>query len=145
MRAVGEFRGRQMLYAEQYPEVLETLRHAAMQEKILNAYLGGIVDQPVFEAKSATLKTELADLKKLLETEQQFEPAKGEGAIQIFDFSQKAADLWEGSNNVLKCELLETLSLNRTVSDVSLCLIKRKPFDILAERPRIGISRGDRT
>lgn len=30
MRAVGEFRGRQMLYAEQYPEVLETLRHAAM-------------------------------------------------------------------------------------------------------------------
>src|SRR4030042_400657 len=29
-RALGEFRGRQMLYAEQSPEVLETLRRAAM-------------------------------------------------------------------------------------------------------------------
>jgi Fic family protein len=30
MRAIGEYRGRQMLYAEQSPEVLQTLRHAAM-------------------------------------------------------------------------------------------------------------------
>ncbi|OQA01909.1 MAG: Adenosine monophosphate-protein transferase SoFic [Planctomycetes bacterium ADurb.Bin401] len=30
MRAIGEFRGRQMLYTEQSPEVLETLRHTAM-------------------------------------------------------------------------------------------------------------------
>ena len=30
MRALGEFRGRQMLYAEQSPETLETLRRAAM-------------------------------------------------------------------------------------------------------------------
>jgi len=30
MRALGEFRGRQMLYAEQSPEVLETMRRAAM-------------------------------------------------------------------------------------------------------------------
>jgi Fic family protein len=30
MRTIGEFRGRQRLYAEQSPEVLETLRYAAM-------------------------------------------------------------------------------------------------------------------
>jgi hypothetical protein len=70
-----------------------------MQEKLLNAYLGEVVDQHVFEAKSATLKTELADLKKSLETAQQFDPARGEGAIHNFDLSQKAADLWGGSNN----------------------------------------------
>jgi hypothetical protein len=30
MRAIGEFRGRQVLYAEQSPQVLETLRRVAM-------------------------------------------------------------------------------------------------------------------
>ena len=30
MRAVGEFRGRQVLYTNQFPEVLETLRRAAI-------------------------------------------------------------------------------------------------------------------
>jgi hypothetical protein len=57
--------------------------------------------------------------------------------------SQKASDLWGGSNTTLKRELLETLSLSRAVSDVSLCITKRKPFDILAERPKTSESRGD--
>jgi len=30
LRALGEYRGRQVLYAEQSPEVLEALREAAM-------------------------------------------------------------------------------------------------------------------
>ena len=65
--------------------------------------------------------------------------------IRIFELSQKAADLWGGSNNTLKRELLETLSLNRNVSNVSLCITKRKPFDILAARPKIEKNRGERT
>jgi len=39
-------------------------------------------------------------------------------------------------------ELLKTLSLNRT-SDVSLCITKRKPFDILTEQPKIEENRGN--
>jgi hypothetical protein len=66
------------------------------------------------------------------------------GLTRIFDLSQKAADLWDGSNNTLKRELLEALSSNRTVSDVNLCITKRKPFDILTERPKSSESRGDR-
>ena len=93
----------------------------------------------------AALKTELADLKKSFETARQFDPARGEDAIRIFELSQRAADLCGGSNNTLKRKLLETLSLNRTVSDVSLCVTKKKPFDILAERPKIEESRGERT
>ena len=135
---IGETTARQQKTLQKRKSEVE-----GMQEKLLNAYLGGVVDQHVFEAKSAALKTELADLKKSFETTQQFDPARGEGAIRIFELSQKAADLWGGSNNTLKRELLETLSLNRTVSDVSLCITKRKPFDILAERPKIEESRGD--
>ena len=87
----------------------------------------------------------LANLKKSLETTQQFDPARDEGVIRIFELSQKAVDLWDSSNNTLKRELLETLSLNHAVSDVSLCIIKRKSFDIVAERPKSKENRGDRT
>ena len=115
-----------------------------MQERLLNAYLGGVIDQSVFEAKSSSLKTEVIELNNSIEAAQQYDPARGEGAIQIFDFSQKAADLWRSSNNAIKRDLLESLSLNRAVSDVSLFITKRKPFDILAERPIFEKSRGDR-
>ena len=116
-----------------------------MQEKLLNAYLNGIVEQHVFEAKSKALKAELSDLKKSVEATEQFDPTKGEGAICIFDLSQKAADIWGCSNSTQKRQLLEALSLNRSVSDVSLCVTKRKPFDILAEQTIFNKSRGDWT
>ena len=44
-----------------------------------------------------------------------------------------------------KREILETVSLNRTLGHLSLVTEKRKPFDILAERPSIQLSRGDKT
>ncbi len=70
--------------------------------------------------------------------------ACGETALQLFDWSQKAADLWRGSNNVLRREILDAVCLNRTLSDVSLVTEKRKPFDVLAKRPDLKNSRGDR-
>ena len=116
-----------------------------MQGKLLNAYLNGVVEQNVFETKSTALKAELMDLIKSMETAEQFDPARGEGAICIFDLSQKAADMWGCSNSTLKRELLEALSLNRSLSDASLCITKRKPFDILAEQTILNKSRGDWT
>ena len=65
-------------------------------------------------------------------------------SVLIFPHNQRAADLCGCSNNTLKRELLEILCLNRTVSDVSLCVTKKKPFDILAERPKIEENRRDR-
>ena len=46
---------------------------------------------------------------------------------------QNAADLWRRSKIPQRREILCAVSLNRDVSDVSLCLTKRKPFDIAAE------------
>jgi hypothetical protein len=40
-------------------------------------------------------------------------------------------------------EILECVSLNRALSDVSLDLARRKPFDYLAERPFSKDGRGD--
>ena len=53
--------------------------------------------------------------------------------MDLFDWSQKAADVWRGSNNALKREILDSVCLNRALSDVTLVTIKRKPFDVFAE------------
>ena len=42
-------------------------------------------------------------------------------------------------------EIVECVCSNRTLSDVSLCVTKRKPFDVLAERPVSDDGRGDLT
>ena len=56
---------------------------------------------------------------------------------------RNAPEIWRGSKIAEKRELLETVSLNRTLGDVTLIAEKRKPFDIVAERPSIQLSRGD--
>jgi hypothetical protein len=61
----------------------------------------------------------------------------------LFDFSQNLVELWRGSNTDVRREILDCVSLNRTVSDVSLCITKRKPFDFLAERPFVANGRGE--
>jgi hypothetical protein len=43
-----------------------------------------------------------------------------------------------------KREILESVSLNRLLGDVTLVLEKRKPFDELVKRPLVTTSRGDR-
>ena len=57
-------------------------------------------------------------------------------ALQVFDWVQNLAEFGRGSNNAVRREVLGTASSNRTVDGVSLCLQKRKPFDILAEGPK---------
>jgi len=53
--------------------------------------------------------------------------------LAVFDFSQNAAEIWRGSKMLEKREILESLSLNRTLGHLTLALTKRKPFDVLAE------------
>jgi hypothetical protein len=53
----------------------------------------------------------------------------------VSDFSQDLVDLWRGPNSEVRGQILESVRLNHTISDASLCLAKRKPFDFLAERP----------
>lgn len=115
----------------------------AMQNRLLNAYLAGTVDEVTFSAKTNELKAEAAKTGESLDVVGDATPARGETALVLFDWSQQAADLWHGSNNSIRREILDSVCLNRTLSDVSLVTTKRKPFDVFAERPNLENSRGD--
>ena len=63
--------------------------------------------------------------------------------MTLFDWTQKAADVWRGSNNAVRREILDAVCLNRSLNDATLVLEKRKPFDAFAERPFLKKSRDD--
>lgn len=115
-----------------------------MQDRLLNAYLAGSVDEETFQAKSVELKAEAVRVRESCDALVEFDPAQADVARAVFDWSQNAADIWRGSNTVVRREILESVCLNRTLSDATLVTEKRKPFDVLAERPNFEKSRGDR-
>ena len=116
---------------------------AGMQDRLLNAYLAGSIDEATFKAKGNDLKAQVATINESPASVEDVGEAFAETALQIFDWSQKAADLWRGSNNAVRREILDAVCLNRTLSDVSLATQKRKPFDVLAKRPDLKNSRAN--
>lgn len=117
---------------------------ATMQDRLLNAYLAGTVEEVVFTAKSNELKAEAATADESMALLGDAATDRGEMALALFDWAQNAADRWLGSNNAIRREILDSICLNRTLSDVSLVTTKRKPFDVFAERLDLENSRGDR-
>ena len=110
-----------------------------MEDRLLNAYLAGMLDEDAFNAKAAELKCEAAEVAASLANLDRTVPPDGELAVRLFDWTQKLPEIWLGSNITARREILEAICSNRTLTDVSLCLAKRKPFDILAERPSVQI------
>lgn len=117
---------------------------ANMQDRLLNGYLAGTIDEAIYNAKSADLKRQAEEVERSLDEADNFEPAQAEAALTVFDFSQNLVDIWRGSNFAVRREILDCVSSNRTLSPVSLALTKRKPFDILAEGPILKKSRDER-
>ena len=115
-----------------------------MLDRLLNAYLGGTVDEGTLQKKSEELKRELSLVNEALERVTKVGPGDSATAVAVFDFSQEVAEYWQRSTWPARREILVSVSLNRALSDVSLCLTKRKPFDLLAEGLLFGESRGDR-
>jgi site-specific DNA recombinase len=116
---------------------------ANMQDRLLNGYLAGAIEEAVFKAKTAALKREAGEVDESIENAGKFDPAAPERALALFDFSQNLADRWRRSNSVVKREILDCVSLNRAVSDVTLCVEKRWPFEFLLKRPFLKIGRSD--
>ena len=115
---------------------------ANMQERLLNTFLLGTIDEAAFQEKAANLKRQQAEVEEELGSDLPFNPEAPKLAFATLEFGQKAAHLWERSNWGVRKEILETVSLNRTISTASLCLPKRTPFDFLVERPFIRLGRG---
>lgn len=114
-----------------------------MQDRLLNGYLAGAIEQAVFQTKAADLKREIAQVEEALERATLCDPDAPSRALALFDFSQRVADIWYGSNSEIKREVLECVSLNRTLTATSLCVAKRKPFDWIVERPFLKSGRGE--
>jgi site-specific DNA recombinase len=71
---------------------------ANMQERLLNAYLGGTVEEPAFKAKTVDLKGEAARIDETLAQLGNVDPTCGEAALAVFDWAQNAAETWRGSS-----------------------------------------------
>lgn len=114
-----------------------------MQERCLNAYISGSIDEPTFEKKKFELKTEIEELEKQAAEEIE-DPTAGKTALAVYNFSQKAHKIWLGSNFSIRRAILDCISSNRTLDNASLYVSKRSPFDVLAERAFCSNGRGDR-
>ncbi|MEZ6071170.1 MAG: recombinase family protein [Pirellulales bacterium] len=121
----------------------------AMQDRLPDAYLAGAVNQEMYEPKmyvatSNKLKVEQAKVDEALMQLGDVDPASAESLLALFDWTQDAAEIWLGSNIRTKGEIIESVCLNHTLTDVTLDTTKRKPFDVLAEGLTLQNSRGDR-
>lgn len=116
-----------------------------MQDRHLNAYLAGTVDEVLHKSKSNELRFEAATVEENFAALGDFDLAREQTALAIFDFLQNAAERWRGSNHHVRREILDLVCLNRRLSDVNLDTIKRNRFDVFAEGLVLKNSRGDRT
>ena len=94
--------------------------------------------------KAAEIKSDVLTVEEAIEKLNKIGSVDSELGLRLFDWSQNIATLWLGSNISQKREILDLICLNRTLSDVSLVLVKRKPFEFLFERLSIQSSRGER-
>ena len=101
-------------------------------------------DRTAPQPQMAALRDELATLDESLAKVAHANPTDVRTALAVFEFSQKIPEIWRGSKMLEKRRILETVSLNRVLGDVTLVLEKRKPLDELVKRPQIQLSRGDR-
>ena len=138
-RNTGEVQRQQRLALKKRAAEIE-----AMQERLLNAYLAGTIDEKALAAKQTQLRDESATVAATLATDGDMDAEDVRTAIGVFQFAQNAAQIWRGSKMDQKREILESVSLNRLLGDVTLVLEKRKPFDELVKRPLVTPSRGDR-
>tara|TARA_Y100000589_G_scaffold278219_1_gene273617 strand:+ start:1269 stop:2009 length:741 start_codon:yes stop_codon:yes gene_type:complete len=104
-----------------------------MQQRLLDAYLAGGLDQKTFTTKSSQFKDQIDEAKINIQTSKAAPLTGFEQVLEVFDLAQEAAKRWETGDHAARRELLDTVLLNRSLSATSLVTTKRKPFDLLAE------------
>jgi hypothetical protein len=114
-------------------------------ERLLSLYLEGHLDAGTYQDRSTALLGQIRELENGLSACGDLDPACRDLAIRVFDFTQRAVEVWRGLGMTGKQRIVRAISLNRTLSDVTLCLEKRKPFSLLAERLPVRTSRSDWT
>jgi DNA invertase Pin-like site-specific DNA recombinase len=116
---------------------------AAMQDRLLNAFLSGTIEEAAYKSKFNELRSEATKTDESMAQLGNADSARGATAVALFEWAQQADELWRRSNNAVRRQILDAVCLNRSLSDVSLVTTKRKPFDVLAEGLDLKKSRGD--
>jgi len=141
--AFGDVKEQQRQAKQTHGKRLTELK--AMHDRLVTAHLQGTLDEAVFAEKAKELKSEMALAEESRQRAVRIDARYAETALAMFDFSQEAAEKWQRSNFSTRRRILDCVSSNRALSDLSLVLTKRKPFDVLAERPSLKDGRGDCT
>ena len=117
----------------------------SMQNRLLDAYLAGMVEDVVYKAKSKELTGEAAKTDDALA--RAWRPGPGsqrKGQRNSSIGRRRAAEIWRGSNNAVRREILNAVCLNRTLTDVTLDASKEKALRRFRQRARfLTNSRGD--
>ena len=113
-----------------------------MQDRLLNAYLANTIDEATYNAKSAELKSDALKAEEEIEKLNDVQPLDADLGLKLFDWSQNVAELWLGSNNRQKREILDLLCLNRAMSDVSLLLSKEKAVRFFVRTAKMPVKSG---
>lgn len=114
-----------------------------IQQRLLDAYLVGAVEKDAFTARSGEMKIEEGRLQERLGDAKSAGKEVGQCVLEVFDFAQDAAKSWTVSGTEARRTILGRVLLKRSLSATSLVTTKRKPFDVLAERPISEKTRGD--
>ncbi len=113
-------------------------------DRLLSAYLEGMVDQATYQTKQTELKQAQADTQERIDRLSTAKPDQGKLALKLFDFSQKAGEVYKSSKSEVRRQILTMVTSNRTLDVGSLCLKKRRPFDLLIEGPSTFFGRTDK-
>src|SRR4029078_11807411 len=79
---------------------------ATMQDRLLNAYLSGTVEEVIYKAKSNQFRSDIAKADGALPKLGDVGTTCGGMALALFDWSQNAAQAWRGSNTAVRREIL---------------------------------------
>ena len=121
----------------------QTVRLNTIASNLANVETVASKSDDAFKAKTAELKADTARVTEEIDAQGNVDPTRGTDVLTVYDWSQKAAKIWRGSNTAVRRQILDSICLNRQVSDVTLVTTKRKPFDFFAERLDLKKSRGD--
>ncbi len=115
----------------------------AAKDRLVRAFVSTAIDEATLKAQTTEIDAQLAEAERALDGCGDIDASRGDTAVALLDWTQNAADDWRGSEIGRKRLILEAISLNRRLSDVSLVLEKRRPFRELSERPFVQSNQVD--
>lgn len=135
-------RGESRVKTDQLQRELTQLQQ--QEDRLLNLRLLEEITTDTFAKKSTELRDRIADATLRIEAVSRDRSEQAELAIRTFELSQSLEAKWLTADYSAKRQILETVFLNFTLDDVSLCYQMEKPFDALAKGLLVSSNRGDK-